>query len=266
MKNKAYFVAIGALAAAALVAAVLYYIPGFAYSPDETVNELIGGALIRGAVSALLIMLAVKSPDRHLLVPDLSSFGRNLLVSLPCFAVAIVNFPFSALISGAASVERLDLIWLFALNCILIGVTEEVFFRGILQPYFAGLFKKSGSNIVLTVISTSAVFALWHFFNLFSSGFGAVAFQVGYTFLIGAMLSVTILMTESVWLCVAIHALFDFGGAIVTTLGKGAFQDDFFWAATIAVGIGVGAYIVLNLVRLQIKENKQKNSDNGVIG
>ena len=265
MKNKAYIVAIAALSAVALAAAVLYYLPWFAYSTDKAVDELVGGVLIRGAVSALLILLAIKSPDKHLLVPDLSSFWKNLLVGLPCFAVAVVNFPFSALISGFARVERLDLIWLFALNCILIGVTEEVFFRGILQSYIAGLFKKSNYDVVFTVAVTSAVFALWHLFNLFSSGFGAVAFQITYTFLIGAMLSVTILMTKSVWLCVAIHALFDFGGAIVSTLGSGNFQDDFFWASTIAVGLAVGAYIIMKLVDLQKKSNEQKNADNGVI-
>ena len=72
------------------------------------------------------------------------------------------------------------------------------------------------------------------------------------------MLSVTLYLTDSVWICVIVHALFDFGGAIVPTLGSGVFQDDFFWVSTVVVGVAVGAYIIQSLFALQKKFRSKK--------
>ena len=272
-----------ALAAVVFIASlVLYYIPQFVFTEDKTVNELIFGVLIRGSVSVLLILLALGNSDGYLLAPNRKELGKNLLLFLPCFAVAVVNFPFSALISGSTiaiggfilqanwvnhvypwleKVDRPELIWLFFLSCLTIGVSEEIFFRGLLQTYLSGVFKNSRIGIMLTVIVTAAAFALWHLFNAFTSSLGSVLYQVSYTFLLGGMLSALMLMTKDIWLGVIFHTLFDFGGHIVNTLGHGAFQDTVFWILTYSVGILCGVYIVFNLIRLQLKarsENKNQ--------
>ncbi|MBP5373265.1 MAG: CPBP family intramembrane metalloprotease [Clostridia bacterium] len=257
-KSKPYYLFLALAAVVFIASLVLYYIPQFVFIEDETVNELIFGVLIRGSVSVLLILLALGNSDGYLLAPNRKELGKNLLLFLPCFAVAVVNFPFSALISGSASIDRPELIWLFFLSCLTIGVSEEIFFRGLLQTYLSGVFKNSRIGIMLTVIVTAAAFALWHLFNAFTSSLGSVLYQVSYTFLLGGMLSALMLMTKDIWLCVTFHTLFDFGGHIVNTLGHGAFQDTVFWILTYSVGILCGAYIVYNLIRLQFKKKSDE--------
>ena len=257
MKVSLYRIIMVLFGAAAIVAVVLFYLPNFSYSPDKTVNDLIGGIAIRCPASIFLIMSAIEGADARLLFPDLRAVGRNLLLALPCFAVAAVNFPFSALLSGNASVTRPELIWLFVLSCLFIGVSEEVFFRAMLQPIFLRKFKNVRFGLIVSVLLTSALFSLWHFFNVFESGFGAVMFQVGYTFLLGGMFSVTMLMTKDVWICVIIHALFDFGGALVPTLGSGIAQDSVFWILTVTVGIACGVYIFIQAVIMQRKLGRE---------
>ena len=53
-----------------------------------------------------------------------------MLWCLPCFLVAVVNFPFSALISGTLVINRMDLMPLYIIYVILIALLEEFIFRG----------------------------------------------------------------------------------------------------------------------------------------
>lgn len=257
-KSKLYYVFLALSAVLFVVSLALYYIPQFKFSDDKTVNELVGGVLIRGGAALLLIMIAAGGTDKRTITPNVRYLGRNLLLSIPCLLVAVVNFPFSAIITGSATVVRVDLIWLFALSCLAIGVSEEIFFRGLLQSYLSSAFKGRRFDIILTVAVTSAAFSLWHLFNAFTSSFGAVLYQMGYTFLLGGMFSVLMFLTEDIWLCVFFHALFDFGGGIITSLGEGKFQDTTFWILTVSVGILCGAYIIYNLIKLQFKDRSLK--------
>jgi len=101
----------------------------------------------------------------------------------------------------------------------------------------------------LTVLVTSLLFGIWHLFNLLDgAAFGAVLLQVGYSFLIGAMLSTVRIRTENLWLCVFLHALFDFGGLLIPTLGTGSFQDTVFWILTALAGILCTVHVLLFLL------------------
>lgn len=156
-----------------------------------------------------------------------------LLWCIPCLAVAIVNFPFSALASGLAEITRHDLIWLFALKCLAIGFMEEAIFRGIILGVAAETIKEGKYKKLLTVAISSAIFALYHIFNLFAgAGAGATLLQVGYSFLTGSMFAATVLRTKSLYPCIILHAVFDFGGLIVTDLGLGTVHDNIFWILT----------------------------------
>ncbi len=157
----------------------------------------------------------------------------SLIWCLPCLAVAIVNFPFSALASGLAEITRPDLIWLFALKCLAIGFMEEAIFRGLLLGIIAEIAAGRKYKNLLTVAVSSAIFALYHIFNLFAgAGAGETLLQIGYSFLTGAMFAAALLRTKSIYPCIALHALFDFGGLIVTDLGTGAVHDNIFWILT----------------------------------
>lgn len=181
---------------------------------------------------------------------------KTVLLCIPCFAVAVVNFPFSALGLGTATVERLDLLWLFIIKCVLIGVTEELLFRGIVVSALYSSLKQKRRGAFLTVLVSSAVFAVFHFINLFGkSAFLTVLMQVGYSFLIGAMLAALFLKTGGLWTCVIIHALFDFGGYIISDLGVGDPHDMTFWILTAVVGTLCAAYIVYIIIALDKRKD-----------
>lgn len=241
-----------ALFALACVLLVLFeYV--FTFSRDAATNGLIKETLSRLLVFAALVPAAVLCGYKRVLSPRVK--GRALLWCLPCLFVALANFPFSALITGEARVERFELLWLFTLDCIAIGLLEELLFRGILQPLFLDLLRKK--SVILAVIACSAAFGAWHFVNLLGgAGIGVTLMQVGYSFLIGAMLSAVYLRTGNIWTGVFLHAVFDFGGLLVERLGTGAFQDTVFWVLTAMFGALCFAHVLFYLIKLDKKKKE----------
>lgn len=227
---------------------------------SETVPRLFAAA----ALAALLLVLGY----RELLLPP-SAGRRALLWCLPCLFVALANFPYSALISGTATLERPDLLPLFLLKCLSVALLEELFFRGILLPLFAEKFgrpdgknetngtsgtdeAREGRARLVSVLLGAALFALMHLFNLFfGASVGGTLLQVGYTFLIGCMLGAVFFRTKNVWLCVLLHFVFDVGGLIVTDLGSGAFQDPVFWTLTAVFGVLCAVHVAVYLLRIK---------------
>lgn len=179
----------------------------------------------------------------------------HLVWALPCLAVAVVNFPFSALLSGKAAVDRADLLLLFLLDCFAIALLEESFFRVLLVPLLKG--ERRGD--LFAILISSALFGAMHLINLVSGNVGAVFLQVGYTFLLGCMLAVTLLHTGNAWLCILVHFVFDIGGTLIPELGHGPFQDLTFWILTAVFGVLCAAHIIVTLIRGKNPKNRSQN-------
>ena len=81
--------------------------------------------------------------------------------------------------------------------------------------------------------------------NLFESSPGAVFLQIGYSSLIGAMCSVVLLKTSNIWLCVIIHGIYNFAGALVPRCGEGEIWDLFTVVLTAIVSVAVAAYMIV---------------------
>lgn len=212
---------------------------------DQTLGTLLREATPRLAAGGYLVLFMA-----------LRGFGApfcpkwrpvHLLWAVPCLAVAVVNFPFSALIAGKAAVDRPDLVWLFLLKCLGIALLEEAFFRALLVPILRG---EKGKDLFAVLVS-AALFAAMHLLNLFSGNVGAVFLQVGYTFLLGCMFAVMLLYTGNVWLCIFVHFLFDVGGTLIPDLGHGPFQDTVFWILTAVVGVLCAVHILLTFLSLR---------------
>lgn len=247
-----------ASAATAAVALVLFYI----FKPvtgNDVVDTLVSGIVPRAIVGAVSIIFLCLSGLQFILIPDLKRLGKNLAWCIPCMLVVIANFPFTALISGSASIVHTDLIWLFAVDCLCVGIMEEALFRGLVHWTVMRYVKDKKRKNFLTVLITSALFALFHLLNLFSgASAGATLMQVGYSFLIGAMLSAVMIKTQSLWFCAALHALFNFGGNIVYYLGQGAFQDLFFWIFTAVAAVICCVHVVYFLFKDDLIKFKKK--------
>ena len=245
MKKYGKEIAIALLFVIACLVFVLFeYV--FVFSADETLDSLFKGALSRfvgfGLFAAIAVLCGLKDVFR------IKASPRVLLWCVPCLLVAVCNFPFSALLSGEMRITRPELLWLFALDCIGIGLFEEMLFRGILLPLTIDLLKKH--NVVVPILINAAVFGLWHLCNLLAgASVGATLLQTGYSFLIGAMLSCVFVRTKSVWWCVILHAVFDFGGLLTGTVATGNCHDTVFWILTAIAGALCFAHLLAYFVR-----------------
>jgi len=226
---------------------------------DETGNRLLNESLSRIVAALCFAVICGLLGYRDTFLKRVKPFGRALLWCIPCLFVVIANFPFSALISGSAQVEKTNLVPLFLLNCFAIGLMEEVLFRGIFQNLLYGSFKKY--SCFYAIAANSALFGLWHLANLFDGApLPATLLQVGYSFLIGAMLSTVTLRTGNIWSAVFLHTLFDVGGLLIPQLGNGVFQDGVFWILTVITGVLCACHVIAYLLRQDSRNHEKKNS------
>ena len=244
-KNYGEYAALILLLIMAAVAIIFEAVP-ITYCTDKTKDALLEDTVPRLIMGALLTVILILLDGKRYLTPH-NDLGQ-LVWCIPCLLVALANFPYSALISGAATIQRADLIWLFLIKCLAIAVTEEVLFRGLLQRYIQDFFGHKKYGAIITVAVTSLIFGLFHLVNI-KAGIGSTLLQVGYSFLIGAMLSAVILKTENLYICIALHFIFDIGGLIVPDLGTGAFQDAVFWVLTAVAGTVCFAHILIYLLK-----------------
>ncbi len=203
---------------------------------DMILTRALGGA----AFLSMLINLGYR-----VLCPIKKPFFRSLLISLPAFLIAVNNFPFSVVISGRAGITMGGgMILLLFAECMCVAFFEETAFRGVV---FLGILKRKPDDKLWAFASiaiSSMVFGLVHLINLFESSPVAVLMQIGYSALIGAMCSVVLIRTANIWLCVFIHGLFNFSGAVIPRCGEGEIWDTFTVVLTVIVSLLVTVYMV----------------------
>lgn len=243
-----------------VVSVVLFSVPDLIVFSDERMGKLISEAVPRFAVSVFLLAVLLDGGTGAPL-PQKPALSRALVWCVPCFLVAFANFPYFALFSGSAKIERYGLLPLFLFKCLSVALMEELFFRALVVP-FVWERLRGRFSAALTAVVTAAIFSLSHLFNLFfGAGVGGTLLQMGYTFLLGCMFAVMYLKTGRVWLCVLVHFLFDVGGLIVTDLGSGRFQDAGFWVLTAVAGAICAAHILFVLIRSVSGRDLTKNGE-----
>lgn len=216
-------------------------------SVEMTVTRAIGGAVF----ITILIYLGYK-----VLNPVRSPFWRGILFTLPALCVAVNNFPIYPVVSGAASITApLPRIALFSLECIMVSFFEETCFRGV---FFLGFLKKRRNTTLkrfLAIILSAAVFGMVHLVNIaLGAPPAAVILQVGYSFLIGAMCSVVLMKTSNLWICVILHAVYNFGGGIIEQCGEGKRWDLFTVIITAVIAVATIVYMVILFFKIKEKE------------
>ncbi len=209
-----------------------------------TTTRLIGAAI------ALTIMLY--SALGNVLKIRIAGLGRAILFTLPCWLIAINNFPFIALISGEAQISAsAGQIALYAFQCLCVGLFEELAFRGCIFLFALDTHRKNTFDLFLAIVIASAVFGAVHLVNVFAgASIGSVILQIGYSFLIGGMCSVVLMKTGCIWHCVLIHAVYNFCGGVVPTLGGGRIWNTPTIILTVLVSLLVAAYVVVSLIRI----------------
>ncbi|NQX35056.1 CPBP family intramembrane glutamic endopeptidase [Herbiconiux sp. VKM Ac-2851] len=90
---------------------------------------------------------------------------------------------------------------------VLVGVGEELYFRGILRASI-----RSHHGETLTLVATSLLFGAGHALGSLMAGLPVafIAIQIGGTALMGAVLYGAFRATGRLWVAIALHALSDF--------------------------------------------------------
>ncbi len=217
------------------------------WSADTAAQELLHMLISRAFGSLAFLFVLCYLSYRIWQKPHL----HHLAVLLPALAVAVNNLPILALANGFAWIERYDLLPLFVLDSLMIGIFEELAFRGVLFPAMLERHRKSKKGILLTTAISSAVFGLVHLLNLLEGAdIASTLLQVGYSFLIGGMCAIVLLKTGNLLWCILLHALYDFCGNLIPTIGAGALWDTPTVVITAILGVAVTAWMLVIFFRL----------------
>lgn len=221
------------------------------FSNDEFYNRMLCKILqqILGSTAGILVVLRL----------DVKLFGQphNLLYMIPCLIIAVDNFQFSAYFSGKMQLARTspyDFI-IFFIYCILVGLFEEIVFRGIVFAVLAGLFSKDKKGLLLTYVTSSLAFGLAHLFNGFSA---ATLQQAGYTVLTGGLFAFCLMKTKSIFCPALIHGIFNFCGLLFDKqgLGNGVVFDTGTIVTMLTVSILMGVFILYTVWKYPEEERK----------
>jgi len=235
---------------------------------DATLKNTVDLTVTRAIGSAVFLTILIYLGYR-VIKPIGRGTARALLFCLPAFAVAVNNLPIYPLVSGLAKVTAPS--WrvaLLAAECLFVGLFEEACFRGVV---FLGFLEKRRATVkgrFWAIVLSSAVFGLVHAVNLFfGAGPIAVLMQIGYSFLIGAMCSVVLMKTANIWICVALHSIFNFCGALVPDCGNGTIFEPITVTITVIIAVLTTIYMTVAFFRLgseeleKIYENPKERTD-----
>lgn len=181
----------------------------------------------------------------------------HVLYGIPALIVALNNLPFLSILSGNAGIDaEVGKILLLFAECMAVGFFEEMAFRAFVFLSVMEKRRNSRVDIFKSVIISSVIFAVIHLVNIITSSPVAVIMQIGYSFLIGAMCSVVLLYTHSIFYCIVIHGLFNFMGAIVPTYGHGLIIWDHVptMILTAIVGIICAVFYIVSFMRYDVND------------
>ena len=223
---------------------------------DAVLAPLVSMTLTR-LLGATVFLALLLYKGYHVIHPLQKPFLKGILFTLPPFLVVVNNLPILSMIGGDAYLVHnapVYLLW-FAAECLAIGLFEELAFRGVIFLMLAAGRHTTRKGLFWSLILSSAVFGGVHLINIFmGAGIGPTILQIGYSFLIGAMCTVVLLKTRNVWLCVVLHAVYDFCGNLMPTLGTGTWWDTPTVIFTAVLAVATTVYLVWQFLLLDLDE------------
>ena len=130
--------------------------------------------------------------------------AKRFLYYIPAIVVALASFAGELMTDGSG---------LFLPNLIFtlgIGLTEELYFRGII----CNMWKEKEKT---AIILSSVLFGLSHLMNVMGgAGLVETLLQIAFAFTYGVVMALILLRTKSIWPCILLHAFHDFCGFITS--------------------------------------------------
>ena len=159
-----------------------------------------------------VLLLLILYKNRYVFTQKRESFKEGFKYILPEVILSTIFLGF-AIVNFASSKEPVSSFAIFNLfiQCIFIGVVEEFLCRGWLLNEFLERFSSSKKEIILSIIFSSFIFGILHFFNL-GAGQNVIetTVQVLNAGVSGIFLALVYYKTKNIWLVVFSHFYWDF--------------------------------------------------------
>lgn len=185
---------------------------------DESKARLLAGTLVRLVLVGFTIMWIRRF--KHMRFVGMHTILKVKNAQAVLFALCLIVMMFASNWSVYLDADGLTLL-LFMVSVLLVGLFEELLFRGVLFPLLIKALAGCKNPLVLAAISSSLLFGVVHFVNLFSQpdNWSGILSQVCFATAIGVYFSGLLLRTENILVPILIHVLvnFTFGASELMT-------------------------------------------------
>ncbi len=257
-KETLFHILLVSLVAVLVVSLPLEKLTALIFSNNKTAN-LVAFMFLRVVVTVFAFILIKKYKFTNTLKSSVTL--KSLVMVLPALLVAVNNFSIIGFITGEVeiNVKTLNIV-LYVFAVLSVGFFEETVFRGIVFPLFLMKFKSKKYSVFLSVLCSSLIFALLHLINLFTGNIGGTFLQVGYTFLIGGMCAIALIITKNIFVSIVIHAVYDIGG-LLNNSQIGIAVGNQWDTVTIIITAVLGVIVFVYMTYMLFWFNKNKKSE-----
>lgn len=173
---------------------------------EEQIAELISSIFIRVILIGAIVFLINKL--HHVEFAGLHSWWKFKNLHAVLIALVFVGIGSFSNWNTYTNSPR-ELLLLFTISTVVVGIVEEFTFRGVLFPLFIKSFANAKSPILISAILSSFMFGLTHFLNLLHQPGNIVGItsQVFFATSIGVFFCGLMVRTENILLPSLVHAL-----------------------------------------------------------
>ena len=215
--------------------------------------EAVGALVAIGMVFALKLGYIWKEKGTDMFSGFVSA-GYFIIISLVSLVLTV-----SSLLSGPQIIPLAPKwkVVVFAVTVLLIGFTEEVFFRGIISNLFYEKHAKDSAGVWTATIYCGFVFGLMHLTNLAGSNPIGVLVQVFNACMMGMALTAVYYRCRNIWALVMVHALVNFCGAFAAGILEGGSLSDTISSYNLWQLLSALPYIAITFVLLRPSKMKK---------
>lgn len=174
-----------------------------------------------------------------------------------CF-FAVISQVYVVNMTDVGPVKPVGEIISYVVACALVGIVEELVFRGVILNLLLDRFSKTQKGIVAAIILDGLIFGCMHYSNM-SAGvsFLSVTIQVSSATMLGILFAFIYAYTRNFWAVAIFHAIIDFGALISTGIfSKGSMVDQLNTFGPI--NLIATAILLIPAIILLRKKNREK--------
>ena len=174
----------------------------------STLQELVG--------AMVAVLFLVRTDRAGLLRRRGSGFFNGLLVGMyPLFFIGYTAFGTLAFGRPDTPLLPLPRILTFILNMILVGVAEELVFRGIIAQTLLERYGTARAGVWKACLVSGVLFGAAHLSNLIGSEPFGVLMQCVFAASLGVMLAAIYFRTGNLWVTVFLHSAMDIAAMLI---------------------------------------------------